>query len=201
TTPLSARTCRAFTPKERGRGLPRPLDGSREEARSGDRIPSWTGAQRDRCGTGVTTLVVVRGGPAVFAVRDAVAVVCSVRAGHDGRTDARGLRAQEGAGQAAVAVAVVLEVRLRRGDRGADVGLGGGLLRGSREAQVRRDGDRNQDAEDDHDDEELDQGEALLARQTGLDLVDHATVLLLIRKDIGLAGIDNGDRFSAHSDG
>src|SRR6266581_4548044 len=42
----------------------------------------------------------------------------------------------------------------------ADVRLRGGNVRTNSEAQVRRDGDREQDPEDDDDDEKLDQGEA-----------------------------------------
>ena len=85
----------------------------------------------------------------------------------------------------------VLVVGLGRRDRGAHVRLRGRDLRLAGEAQVRRHGDRDQDAEDDHDDQELDEREALLAGQTGLDLVDHA-MNLLQGEDDGALPIGDG---------
>src|SRR3954463_5678409 len=64
-----------------------------------------------------------------------------------------------------------LDVRNER----AKVRLGGAGLRAAGEAEVRRDCDRGEDPEDDHDDQELDEGETLLlAPQTLADLADHA---------------------------
>src|SRR6185437_3912251 len=63
---------------------------------------------------------------------------------------------------------------LDRRDGGPDVRLEGGVGRLVLEAEVRRDGDRHEDGENDHDDQELDEREArLLLGQTILDAVDH----------------------------
>src|SRR3954447_25930367 len=80
---------------------------------------------------------------------------------------------------ALVAGGVVGVERLHAGDGGADVRLGGGDVRSRPEAEVGRDGDREQDAEDDDDDEELDQREALLvAGQAVPERSDHSGSLL-----------------------
>ena len=59
-------------------------------------------------------------------------------------------------------VAQLPNARLNVWEDGADVGLRGGLVRPVLEGQVRRHCDREQDAEDDDDHQELDEGETLL---------------------------------------
>ena len=56
---------------------------------------------------------------------------------------------------------------------GTDVGLCGRLVRAILERQIRRHCDGQQDAEDDDDDQELDQGEALLRAEARLDASNH----------------------------
>ena len=58
--------------------------------------------------------------------------------------------------------AVVGEVRLGRRNGGTDVGLGSRVRRAITEAEVGRDRDRQQDADDHDDDEQLDEREAFL---------------------------------------
>src|SRR4029453_561431 len=58
-------------------------------------------------------------------------------------------------------------------DRRPQVGRGRALVRAVAEAEVRGDRDRGEDRKDDHHDEELDQGEALLAPQPFVQLVQH----------------------------
>src|SRR4051794_11558463 len=67
-------------------------------------------------------------------------------------------------------VAVVRVVRLDGRHRRADVRLSSRALSAILEAEVRRDRDRQQDAEDHDDDQELDEREALVARQPLLEL-------------------------------
>jgi hypothetical protein len=57
-------------------------------------------------------------------------------------------------------------MRLGVRNRRADVRHGGRLLSLLLEAQVGRNGDRQQDADDDQDDEKLDQGEALVTSES-----------------------------------
>src|SRR5262249_56066811 len=74
-----------------------------------------------------------------------------------------GGRLQAGNADARVAVrALVAVVRLRRRDGRADVRGGRALLGALLEAQVRRDGDGEQHADDDQHDEKLDQRETAL---------------------------------------
>src|SRR6266480_11367 len=86
----------------------------------------------------------------------------------EGRSDVEGLR-------------VVGRVGLHAGDRRADVGLGGRLVRARPEAQVRGNRDREQDSQDDDHDEKLDQREAFVAlrrRQPAGKLGEHWLILL-----------------------
>src|SRR2546421_12939942 len=74
------------------------------------------------------------------------------------------------AGRVGLRVGVTgLDVR----DRVARGGLGTGVLRLGPLAEERRQGDRGQDADDQHDDEELDQGETLLVLDALAELVQH----------------------------
>src|SRR4029078_12669724 len=79
---------------------------------------------------------------------------------------------QAGGGHARVE-AVVGEERLDRRDRRTQVGGSRALVRAAPEAGVRRGREWREDRENDHHDEELDQGEALLAPQTLPQLVEH----------------------------
>jgi hypothetical protein len=83
-------------------------------------------------------------------------------------------------------------VVLDRRHRGADVGLGGRVVRPILELQVRRDRDREQDAEDDDDNEELDQGEALLGAEARLEARNHLTCFSLSRMADGTPLIGRG---------
>ena len=83
--------------------------------------------------------------------------------GHDRRVVV--LQRRDGHPRIASGVAgagVVGVVGLDGRNRGANVGLGGRLVRAIPEAQVRGDRDRQQDAEDDDDNEELDERETAL---------------------------------------
>jgi len=61
-----------------------------------------------------------------------------------------------------ILAAIAIPVFLNQRKKGVDASLKSDL-RTVAEAEVRRHGDREQDADDDDDDQELDQGEALLA--------------------------------------
>src|SRR5438552_116310 len=81
-----------------------------------------------------------------------------------GRDDGRVVRLQQGNGHARIAcgrarAGVVGDVRLDGRDRCSNVRLCGGVVRAVAEAQVRRNRDREQDAQDDDDNEKFDEGE------------------------------------------
>src|SRR6185503_15989422 len=78
---------------------------------------------------------------------------------------------------------VVGVVRLDGRDGRAHVRLGSLLVRPVAEAEVRRDGDREQDADDDDDDKKLDEGEAaLLTSEPLLKLRKHSLSLVAMER-------------------
>ena len=79
--------------------------------------------------------------------------------------------------------------RLRGRDGGPDVRAGGTPLGALLEAEIRRDCDRQQNGDDDEDDEQLDEGEALLALDSPLKPAEKH-VLLLPGSGTDSAGID-----------
>src|SRR5437867_2086930 len=117
-----------------------------------------------------------------FAAHSALDAVGHGGRRHDGQLrgdDRRVIRLQQrdrharitgGVGGTRVVGVVGLDSR----DRGANVGLGGRVVRTIAEAQVRGDRDREQDAEDDDDNEKFDEGEtAFLTGQPLPDLAGH----------------------------
>src|SRR5262249_22305553 len=103
-------------------------------------------------------------------------------AGDGRRTSDVGLHARvvalEG-GDADAGVAVVVRV-VRNGVRDglADIRRGSGLLRLRLEGEVRRNGDRKQDADDDQNDQELDERETALVPGETLPNAEHAVFFL-----------------------
>src|SRR5205823_9945402 len=89
-----------------------------------------------------------------------------------------GVRAVGGRGRGLVRVAVG-EVGLRRWNRRADVCRGRGPVRAVPEAEVGRNRDRQQDADDHDDNEELDQREAFLTLEP-LPQLGHAILLQVV---------------------
>src|SRR4029078_1036990 len=91
----------------------------------------------------------------------------------DARVDRLVVRRRQAGGGHARVEAVVGEERLDRRERRTHGGGRRALVRAVPEAEVRRDRDCREDRENDHHDEELDQGETLLAPQTLPQLVEH----------------------------
>src|SRR5215471_18043532 len=181
TRPLSA-AAKAAPPPERGIRLPGTSPATSEK-KEGAVSRALSGGCRVKRGLAVRSRV--DGNRSAGAVHVAVVrahlVLQAVR-----RRGARHLRElealvdglQTGDRHAGIRLRVAIGVeRLGRRKGRADVGLGRGLLSAVLEAKVRRDGDREQHADDDQNDEQLDQREAALILVKPLSEGMHAVLL------------------------
>src|SRR5438046_1917950 len=149
---LSARAGHVLTQRERAR-FPAPFRKPLSGVLAGARLDVTRRAGlvvEDRAGDGVLDAVQRRVRDRDLHVLDAGVIrLLQLRQGH-----------------ARVARGVVGVERLHAGDGCADVCLRRGLVRPRAEAEVRRDRDCKQDPEDDDHDQELDQGETLIAAES-----------------------------------